>query len=116
MRVTYYTEIFSSWCLWAEPAWAELKAKYAGRVIFDWRIALMNAADFPETPAQCDWFYRRSGTVMRSPYLLSSGWVEGGPREKYITPNLVAEAARELGATGDEVRLALALEIGRAHV
>ena len=72
MRVTYYTEIFSSWCLWAEPAWAELKAKYAGRVIFDWRIALMNAADFPETPAQCDWFYRRSGTVMRSPYLLSS--------------------------------------------
>ena len=52
MRVTYYTEIFSSWCLWAEPAWAELKAKYAGRVIFDWRIALMNAADFPETPAQ----------------------------------------------------------------
>jgi predicted DsbA family dithiol-disulfide isomerase len=108
MRVTYYTEIFSSWCLWSEPAWAELKAKYAGRVIFDWRIALMNAEDFPETPEQCDWFYRRSGTVMRSPYLLSSGWVEGGPREKYVTPNLVAEAARELGATGDEVRLALA--------
>jgi predicted DsbA family dithiol-disulfide isomerase len=108
MRVTYYTEIFSSWCLWSEPAWAELKAKYAGRVIFDWKIALMNAADFPETPEQCDWFYRRSGTVMRSPYMLSSGWVEGGPREKYATPNLVAEAARELGATGDEVRLALA--------
>lgn len=108
MRVTYYTEIFSSWCLWSEPAWAELKAKYAGRVIFDWKIALMNAADFPETPAQCDWFYRRSGTVMRSPYMLSSGWVESGAREKYVTPNLVAEAARELGATGDEVRLALA--------
>ena len=48
MRVTYYTEIFSSWCLWAEPAWAELKARFAGRVIFDWRIALMNAADNPK--------------------------------------------------------------------
>jgi predicted DsbA family dithiol-disulfide isomerase len=108
MRVTYYTEIFSSWCYWAEPAWAELKECYAGRVVFDWKIALMNAADFPETPQQCDWFYRRSGTVMRSPFLLSSGWVESGPRDHYVTPNLVAEAARELGATGDEVRLALA--------
>ncbi|MEN9661985.1 MAG: hypothetical protein RL324_934 [Verrucomicrobiota bacterium] len=107
MRVTYYVEIFSSWCLWAEPAWAELQAKYAGRVAFDWKIALMNADDFPETPEQCAWFYRRSGTVMQSPFMLSPDWVEGGPRERYITPNLVAEAARELGATGDEVRLAL---------
>lgn len=108
MRVTYYVEIFSSWCLWAEPAWAELKEKYAGRVAFDWKIALMNPEDFPETPEQCAWFYRRSGTVMRSPFLLSPDWVEGGPRGKYLTPNLVAEAARELGATGDAVRLALA--------
>jgi predicted DsbA family dithiol-disulfide isomerase len=108
MRVTYYVEIFSSWCLWSEPAWAELKAKYAGRVSFDWKIALMNLEDFPETPEQCAWFYRRSGTVMRSPFMLSPDWVEGGPREVYRTPNLVAEAARELGATGDEVRLALA--------
>jgi predicted DsbA family dithiol-disulfide isomerase len=107
MRVTYYVEIFSSWCLWAEPAWAELQAKYAGRVAFDWKIALMNADDFPETPEQCAWFYRRSGTVMQSPFMLSPHWVESGPRERYITPNLVAEAARELGATGDEVRLAL---------
>lgn len=108
MRVTYYVEIFSSWCYWAEPAWAELKAKYGNRVEFDWKIALMNPGDFPETPAQCDWFYRRSGTVMRSPFRLSSGWVEGGAREKYVTPNLVAEAAREMGATGDAVRVALA--------
>jgi predicted DsbA family dithiol-disulfide isomerase len=107
MRVTYYVEIFSSWCLWAEPAWAELKAKYAGRVAFDWKIALMNAADFPATPEQCAWFYRRSGTVMCSPFMLSPDWVEGGDRGIYVTPNLVAEAARQLGATGDEVRLAL---------
>ncbi len=108
MRVTYYVEIFSSWCYWAEPAWAELKQRYTGRVAFDWKIALMNPGDFPETPEQCDWFYRRSGTVMRSPFMLSSSWVESGSREVYRTPNLVAEAARELGATGDEVRYALA--------
>ncbi|HWA10008.1 MAG TPA: disulfide bond formation protein DsbA [Opitutaceae bacterium] len=109
MKVTYYVEIFSSWCLWAEPAWAELKARYAGRVEFDWRIALMNPGDFPASAAQCDWFYRRSGgTVMHSPFMLSSGWVEPGRKGQYQAPNLVAEAGRDFGFTGDELRLALA--------
>lgn len=31
VTVTYYVEILSSWCHWAEPAWAELKQRYAGR-------------------------------------------------------------------------------------
>jgi predicted DsbA family dithiol-disulfide isomerase len=108
VTVTYYLDIMSSWCLWAEPAWAELKARYAGRVAFDWRIALMRAEDFPASPAQCDWFYQRSGTVMRSPFRLNSGWVEPARQGDYRAPNHVAEAARELGAGGDTVRLALA--------
>ena len=28
----------------AEPAWAELKERYAGRMDFEWEIALMDAA------------------------------------------------------------------------
>jgi predicted DsbA family dithiol-disulfide isomerase len=39
--------------------------------------------------------------------MLNSGWWEAGIRE-YLAPNATAEAARDLGATGDEVRLALA--------
>ena len=31
MKITYYIEILSSWCTWAEPTWAELKKRYAGR-------------------------------------------------------------------------------------
>jgi predicted DsbA family dithiol-disulfide isomerase len=109
VKVTYYLEIFSSWCLWAEPAWAELKARYAGRVEFDWKIALMNPGDFPASREQCDWFYRRSGgTVMHSPFMLSSGWVEPARRGGYAAPNLVAEAGRDLGGGGDSLRLALA--------
>jgi predicted DsbA family dithiol-disulfide isomerase len=108
VTVTYYLEVLSSWCLWAEPAWAELKARYAGRVAFDWRIALMRPEDFPGSAAQCDWFYRRSGLVMRSPFMLSSGWVEPARKGDYRAPNLVAEAARDLGAADDTVRLALA--------
>jgi predicted DsbA family dithiol-disulfide isomerase len=108
MKITYYLEILSSWCHWAEPAWAELKRRYDGRVLFDWRIALMNPGDFPVSRAQCDWFYRRSGgTAMHSDYMLDSGWFEASRKGRYDAPNLVAEAARDLGATGDSVRLAL---------
>jgi predicted DsbA family dithiol-disulfide isomerase len=109
MKVTYYLEILSSWCTWAEPAWAELKARYAGRVEFDWKIALMSPGDFPASRAQCDWFYQRSGgTVMGSPFMLSSGWVEPARKGIYHAPNLVAEAGKDFGFTGDELRLALA--------
>ena len=108
MKVTYYVEIFSSWCVWAEPTWAELKKRYAGRVEFQWKIALMNPGDFPASREQCDWFYRRSGgTLMRSPFMLNSGWMETD-RSLYAVPNLVAEAARDFGFNGDEIRLALA--------
>lgn len=107
VSITYFVEIYSSWCLWAEPTWTELKARYAGRVTFDWRVALMRAEDFPATSAQCDWFYRRSGTVVGSPVMLNSGWVQPD-RAAYVTPNLVAEAAREFLPAGDDrVRLAL---------
>lgn len=108
VSVTYYVEIYSSWCHWAEPAWAELRARYAGHVGFDWRPALMRPADFPIDRAQCDWFYRRSGMIVGSPVMLNSGWMEKDPAA-YATPNLVAEAARDFLPRGDDrVRLALA--------
>jgi predicted DsbA family dithiol-disulfide isomerase len=117
MKITYYLEILSSWCHWAEPAWAELKRRYAGRVQFDWRIALMDPEGFPVSRGQCEWFYRRSGgTTMHSPYMLNPGWFEAGRKGVYHAPNLVAEASRDFGATGDTVRLALtdaALRHGR---
>jgi hypothetical protein len=108
MKVTYYLEILSSWCSWAEPAWAELKARYAGRVEFEWKIALMSPGDFPVSRSQCDWFYQRSGgTVMHSPFMLDSGWFEPARKGIYHAPNLVAEAGKDFGFTGDELRLAL---------
>jgi predicted DsbA family dithiol-disulfide isomerase len=107
MKVTLYLEVVSSWCHWAEPTWARLKANYAGRATFDWRIALMDASGFPTSRAQCDWFYRRSGTLMRSPYMLNSGWFEDG-RTEYLAPNLVPEAARDLGIADDRARIAIA--------
>src|ERR1700694_2534540 len=42
LKVTLYLEVISSWCFWALPAWSELQKRYAGRVDFDWKIALMD--------------------------------------------------------------------------
>ncbi|MFA5058172.1 MAG: disulfide bond formation protein DsbA, partial [Opitutaceae bacterium] len=107
LTLTYYLEILSSWCHWAEPAWAELKTRYAGRVQFEWKIALMHPGDFPLSREQCDWFYRRSGTIMRSPSMLNSGWLETERKGIYLAPDLVAEAGRDFGFTDDRLRLAL---------
>ncbi len=109
MKITYYVEMLSSWCHWVEPVWVELKTRYAGRAEFEWKIALMNREDFPVSQVQCDWFYRRSGgTVMNSTYMLNSGWFEASRQGHYEAPNLVAEAAKDFGFTGDEIRLAIA--------
>lgn len=107
LRVTYYLEVVSSWCWWAEPAWTDLKRRYEGRAEFEWKIALMDASGLPTSREQCEWFYRRSGPLMRSPYPLNSGWFEPGLTE-YLAPNLVAEAAKDLGVIDDRARLALA--------
>src|SRR5437762_2062017 len=107
MKVTYYLEVISSWCFWAEPAWAELKQRYAGKVEFGWKLALMDESGLPKSQAQCDWYYRRSGTIMRSALMLNSGWFESELKE-YLAPNLVAEAAKDFGVNDDRVRLALA--------
>jgi predicted DsbA family dithiol-disulfide isomerase len=107
LSVTYYLEVISSWCHWTEPAWAELKRRYVAEAKFQWKIALMPAAAYPASKEQCEWFYRRSGSIMRSPYALNSGWFETDLRQ-YLVPNYVAEAARDFGCNDDRVRLALA--------
>lgn len=107
VKVTYYLEVVSSWCHWAEPAWTELKHRYSGRVAFGWKIAQMPENAYPVSTSQCEWFYRRSGSIMRSPYRLNSGWFEADHR-LMREPNLVAEAARDFGVTDDRVRLAIA--------
>lgn len=112
LTITYYLDVASSWCFWAEPAWASLKERYNGRVEFDWKLALMDAAALPTSREQLAWYYRRSGMMMRSPFMLSTKWLEPGVAE-YPVRNFVAEAARELGVRDDRVRLALSAAVLR---
>src|SRR4051812_22747678 len=108
IKITYYLEVISSWCYWAEPAWAELKTRYAGTdVTFEWKLALMDASGLPTSKAQTEWFYRRSGTIVRSPFMLNSGWFDPNLKE-YLAPNLIAEAGRDFAIEDDRIRLAIA--------
>lgn len=107
LSATYYLDVLSSWCHWAEPAWVALHQRHQHEVAFDWKIALMDPSGIPSSRDHCDAFYRRSGIIARATHRLSSAWLEDGVRD-YSAPNLVAEAARDLGAGDDRARLALA--------
>jgi predicted DsbA family dithiol-disulfide isomerase len=107
ITVTDYLDVVSSWCFWSEPTWAELKKRYDGRVEFQWKIALMDPSGLPTSREQEQWFYRRSGMMMRSPFMLNTDWYDPSLPE-WLAPNCVAEAAKDFGFTDDRVRLALA--------
>ena len=107
ITATDYLDVVSSWCFWSEPTWAELKKRYEGRVIFQRKIALMDPSGLPTSREQEQWFYRRSGMMMRSPFMLNTDWYDPSLPE-WLAPNCVAEAAKDFGITDDRVRLALA--------
>jgi predicted DsbA family dithiol-disulfide isomerase len=107
ISVTYYLDVISSWCFWAEPAWAQLKERYEGKVGFHWKIALIDKTGLPISEEQHQWFYRRSGLLMRSPFMLSTAWCDH-EKSEYLAPNCVATAARDFGIGDDRVRLAIA--------
>src|SRR5258705_9876731 len=107
ITVTDYLDVVSSWCFWSEPTWAELKKRYDLRVEFQWKIALMDPSGLPTSREQEQWFYRRSGMMMRSPFMLNTDWYDPSLPE-WLAPNFVAEAAKDFCFTDDRVRLALA--------
>ena len=107
ITVTDYLDVISSWCFWSEPTWVELKRRFDGRVQFQWKIALMDASGLPTSRDQEQWFYRRSGMIMRSPFMLNTDWYDAALPE-WLAPNCVAEAGKDFGFTDDRVRLAIA--------
>ena len=106
ITLTDYLDVVSSWCFWSEPTWAELKKRYEGRVQFQWKIALMDPSGLPTSREQEQWFYRRSGMMNQSPFMLNTDWYDASLKE-WLAANSMAEAARDFGITDDRVRLAI---------
>ncbi len=67
----------------------------------------MDKSGLPPSREHLEWFYRRSGMMMRSPFMLNSNWLDP-ERGEYLAPNCVAKAAEDLGVKDDRVRLAIA--------
>jgi len=67
----------------------------------------MDPTGLPTSREQEQWFYRRSGMMMRSAFMLNTDWYDPNLPE-WLAPNCVAEAAKDFGFTDDRVRLALA--------
>jgi predicted DsbA family dithiol-disulfide isomerase len=67
----------------------------------------MDPSGLPTSREQEQWFYRRSGMMMRSGFMLNTDWYDPSLPE-WLAPNCVAEAAKDFGFTDDRVRLALA--------
>src|ERR1700737_5595954 len=106
IRLTYYLDVFSSWCYYAEPVLDRLRRAYGSDLAYEWRIAWLNhGGAWNYTPAQLQWYYRRSGSI--SGIRLNPAHLQS-TAEGSRWGDLAAEAARELGAAGDEVRRALA--------
>src|SRR2546423_7395148 len=105
--VTDYLDVVSSWCFWSEPTWAELKKRYHGKVEFQWKIALMDPNGLPTSREQLAWFYRRSGMLMRSPFMITTDWYDASLKE-WIPPNAIAEAGKDFGIIDDRIPLAIA--------
>lgn len=104
LKIVYYLDVLSSWCLIAEEALAKVREEFGERIDYEWRIAALRDS-LNYTREQLEWYYRRTESV--TGVLLNSVWLEStADGSKWA--DLVAEAARGLGCTDDRVRLALA--------
>lgn len=104
VRLVYYLDVLSSWCLVAEDALDRVRAEFGNRIQYEWKIAALREA-FNYTPEQIAWYYRRTNAVTGT--RLNPIWLES-TADGSKWGNLAAEAARSLGCTDDRVRLALA--------
>jgi predicted DsbA family dithiol-disulfide isomerase len=104
VKIVYYLDVLSSWCLVAEAAVTRLREEFGDRVDVDWRIAALRE-ELNYTPEMLAWFYRRTDSM--TGVRLNPAWLTtANDGSKWA--NFAAEAARGLGCTDDRVRLAIA--------
>ena len=106
VRIDYYVDTMSSWCLIAEPAIDQLRSEFADSIELQWKIVQLNeGAPFEGSQEKFAWFYGRTKAV--TGVQLNPAW-HRSMLDSSVFPNLAAEAARTLGCDDDRVRRALA--------
>jgi predicted DsbA family dithiol-disulfide isomerase len=104
VKIVYYLDVLSSWCLIADDAVERIRREFGAEVEVDWRIASLRDP-FGYSKEQLAWYYRRTEAV--TGVRLDPVWLDGRSDGSHFA-NLAAEAARMLGCKDDRVRLAIA--------
>jgi predicted DsbA family dithiol-disulfide isomerase len=104
VKLVYYVDVLSSWCLVADGALDEVRKSFGPQVDIEWRIGALRDP-FGYTPEQLAWYYKRTAAITGT--RLNPVWLKG-PADGSGWANLAAEAARSLGRVDDSVRLAIA--------
>ncbi len=105
VRIDYYLDTMSSWCLIAEQAIDQLRAEFGADIELEWKIVQLNeGAPFEASAEKFAWFYGRTKAV--TGVQLNPAW-HTSMLDSSVFPNLAAEAARSMGVVDDRVRRAL---------
>lgn len=104
LSLTHYLYVLSSWSFCVEPPVKHILQTYGERIRYTWKLA---HADYdghgPYKRDQLEYYYERLEAITGQRFTLD-WWFEGYDA---LIPDRIAEAARTLGATGNDVRLAL---------
>jgi predicted DsbA family dithiol-disulfide isomerase len=104
LSLTHYLYVLSSWSFCVEPPVKHILETYGDRVQYTWRLAY---ADYdgngPYKRNELEYYYARLEAISGQRFTLD-WWFEGYDA---TVPDRIAEAARTLGAIGNDVRLAL---------
>lgn len=105
IKMVHYLYILSSWSLVAEAAVSEVRERFGDAIEYDWRIAVTDyGGKGPYARERLQFFYDRLEAATGRH--MDLGWWDDG--YDWLVPDRVATAARLLGCTGNEARLALA--------
>jgi len=107
VRLTFYGDVLSIWCLLAEDALAQLESQYPAGVEFEWKLAMIERGRaMGNTPAAERWYYDRCAYVTGRQF--NPEWIDDIDSTSYFA-NAAVEATRLLGVTDGSVRRAMAL-------
>jgi predicted DsbA family dithiol-disulfide isomerase len=93
MRLTYFFDVCSMWCVLGDEVIAEIGVRYGARVPVSWKIALINRGKPMEAgPEQELWYYDRCEIVTGRRF--NHRWLERKGQSTSIPNSLIAAAWR----------------------
>ncbi len=105
MRLTYFSDVCSMWCVLGDEALARLAEEYGDRVEIVWRLPPIGRGEpLGMSVAAETWYYERCFAATGRRF--NPHWLQGPQTSTWI-PNAAVEAARLLGVVDGRARVAI---------